>query len=91
MVDIDKEIDINKCTPNTRVALRNDSYTLHKVRPSERERGKSSPAAKPQPHTTHNTHTPGLVRTTRRAGMDNGNVGSGVRALGTVEGARLAR
>jgi len=36
VVDIDmKEIDINKCTPNTRVALRNDSYTLHKILPTK--------------------------------------------------------
>lgn len=30
-----QEIDINKCTPNTRVALRNDSYTLHKILPTK--------------------------------------------------------
>lgn len=35
VVDIDKDIDINKCTPNTRVALRADSYTLHKILPSK--------------------------------------------------------
>jgi 26S proteasome regulatory subunit T6 len=35
VVDIDKDIDINKCTPNTRVALRSDSYTLHKILPSK--------------------------------------------------------
>jgi len=35
IVDIDKDIDINKCTPNTRVALRNDSYTLHKILPTK--------------------------------------------------------
>lgn len=29
VVDIDKNIDINDVTPNSRVALRNDSYTLH--------------------------------------------------------------
>jgi hypothetical protein len=31
VVDVDKEIDIADCKPNTRVALRNDSYTLHKI------------------------------------------------------------
>lgn len=35
VVDLDKDIDINKCTPNTRVALRSDSYTLHKILPSK--------------------------------------------------------
>eukprot|EP00512_Aurantiochytrium_limacinum_P004621 CAMPEP_0171496976 /NCGR_PEP_ID=MMETSP0958-20121227/7005_1 /TAXON_ID=87120 /ORGANISM="Aurantiochytrium limacinum, Strain ATCCMYA-1381" /LENGTH=404 /DNA_ID=CAMNT_0012031147 /DNA_START=340 /DNA_END=1551 /DNA_ORIENTATION=+ len=35
VVDVDPKIDISKCTPNTRVALRNDSYTLHKILPSK--------------------------------------------------------
>eukprot|EP00002_Diphylleia_rotans_P006987 TRINITY_DN1645_c0_g1_i1.p1 TRINITY_DN1645_c0_g1~~TRINITY_DN1645_c0_g1_i1.p1 ORF type:complete len:400 (-),score=103.84 TRINITY_DN1645_c0_g1_i1:426-1625(-) len=35
VVDLDKSIDIAKCTPNTRVALRNDSYTLHKILPNK--------------------------------------------------------
>lgn len=35
VVDIDKEIDINKCLPNTRVALRNDSYALHLILPTK--------------------------------------------------------
>mmetsp|Transcript_17925 Transcript_17925/g.37488 ORF Transcript_17925/g.37488 Transcript_17925/m.37488 type:complete len:391 (-) Transcript_17925:92-1264(-) len=35
VVDLDKDIDINKCTPNTRVALRNDSYALHKILPTK--------------------------------------------------------
>ncbi|CAN6863698.1 unnamed protein product [Brassica oleracea var. botrytis] len=35
VVDIDKSIDINKITPSTRVALRNDSYVLHLVLPSK--------------------------------------------------------
>jgi 26S proteasome regulatory subunit T6 len=34
IVDIDKEIDIKLCVPNARVALRNDSYTLHKILPT---------------------------------------------------------
>lgn len=33
--DLDKDIDIIKCVPNTRVALRNDSYELHKILPSK--------------------------------------------------------
>ena len=33
MVDIDKTIDILDIKPNLRVALRNDSYVLHKVSP----------------------------------------------------------
>ena len=37
VVDIDKDVDINKCTPNTRVALRNDSYVLHKILPTKVE------------------------------------------------------
>jgi 26S proteasome regulatory subunit T6 len=35
VVDLDKDIDITKCTPNTRVALKSDSYTLHKILPSK--------------------------------------------------------
>jgi len=35
VVDLDKEIDIKACLPNTRVALRNDSYTLHKILPTK--------------------------------------------------------
>lgn len=35
IVDIDVDIDINKCTPNTRVALRSDTYALHKILPTK--------------------------------------------------------
>jgi 26S proteasome regulatory subunit T6 len=35
VVDIDKDIDIKDCKPNIRVALRNDSYTLHKILPTK--------------------------------------------------------
>mmetsp|Transcript_2868 Transcript_2868/g.4176 ORF Transcript_2868/g.4176 Transcript_2868/m.4176 type:complete len:405 (-) Transcript_2868:94-1308(-) len=35
VVDIDKGISIDKCTSGTRVALRNDSYFLHKILPSK--------------------------------------------------------
>ncbi|XP_057466732.1 26S proteasome regulatory subunit 8 homolog A-like [Actinidia eriantha] len=35
VVDIDKNIDITKLTPSSRVALRNDSYVLHLVLPSK--------------------------------------------------------
>ena len=35
VVDIDKNIDIADVTPNCRVALRNDSYTLHKILPNK--------------------------------------------------------
>lgn len=31
----DKEIDIGKVTPGARVALRNDSYTLHVLLPTK--------------------------------------------------------
>jgi len=34
VVDLDKGIDINALKPNTRVALRNDSYTLHEILPT---------------------------------------------------------
>ena len=34
MCDMDKSIDVTKLTPGTRVALRNDSYTLHVILPS---------------------------------------------------------
>lgn len=35
VVDIDKNIDITKLTPGCRVALRNDSYVLHKLLPNK--------------------------------------------------------
>jgi len=35
VVDIDPKIDITLCTANTRVALRNDSYVLHKILPTK--------------------------------------------------------
>ena len=34
-MDLDKNVDISKVTPTTRVALRNDSYTLHKILPNK--------------------------------------------------------
>ena len=35
VVDVDKDINIAKCTPNTRVALKNDKYTLFKILPTK--------------------------------------------------------
>lgn len=35
VVDLEPGIDINKVTPTTRVALRNDSYALHKLLPNK--------------------------------------------------------
>ncbi|EDQ85225.1 uncharacterized protein MONBRDRAFT_38987 [Monosiga brevicollis MX1] len=35
VVDLDKSIDVGKLSPNTRVALRSDSYTLHKILPNK--------------------------------------------------------
>ncbi|XP_050281699.1 26S proteasome regulatory subunit 8 homolog A-like [Quercus robur] len=35
VVDIDKNIDITKITPSTRVALHNDSYVLHLILPGK--------------------------------------------------------
>jgi len=35
VVDIDKTIDVTKLQPNVRIALRNDSYMLHKVLPNK--------------------------------------------------------
>lgn len=35
VVDIDKAIDITDLTANTRVALRNDRYTIHKILPTK--------------------------------------------------------
>ena len=35
VVDLDKNIDINDVKANSRVALRNDSYALHKILPSK--------------------------------------------------------
>jgi 26S proteasome regulatory subunit T6 len=34
VVDLASDIDINKCVPNTRVALKSDSFTLHKILPT---------------------------------------------------------
>eukprot|EP00928_Gymnodinium_smaydae_P037728 TRINITY_DN2614_c0_g2_i1.p1 TRINITY_DN2614_c0_g2~~TRINITY_DN2614_c0_g2_i1.p1 ORF type:complete len:402 (-),score=119.40 TRINITY_DN2614_c0_g2_i1:135-1340(-) len=35
VVDLDKDIKIEDCKPNTRIALRSDSYILHKILPSK--------------------------------------------------------
>ncbi|KAL5497526.1 hypothetical protein EMCRGX_G014007 [Ephydatia muelleri] len=35
VVDVDKNIDISQIQPNQRVALRNDSYKLHKILPTK--------------------------------------------------------
>ncbi|EKX73477.1 26S protease regulatory subunit, putative [Theileria equi strain WA] len=35
VVDVASDIDITKCTPNTRVALMTDSYKLHKILPTK--------------------------------------------------------
>ncbi|KAJ8601229.1 hypothetical protein CTAYLR_003226 [Chrysophaeum taylorii] len=35
VVDVDKAVDIAQCKPNARVALRNDSYELHKILPTK--------------------------------------------------------
>ena len=35
VVDVDPEVDINKLTPTLRVALRSDSYLLHKILPNK--------------------------------------------------------
>jgi len=35
VVDVDKAIDVALLTPNVRVALRNDSYVLHKILPNK--------------------------------------------------------
>merc|ERR1719163_483898 len=35
VVDIDKDISIDECKPNVRIALRSDSYILHKMLPSQ--------------------------------------------------------
>jgi 26S proteasome regulatory subunit T6 len=35
VVDIDKNIDVTKLTPGSRVALKADSYALHKILPSK--------------------------------------------------------
>ena len=35
VVDISKDIDIVKCTPNTRVSLKNDNYMLHRILPTK--------------------------------------------------------
>ncbi|KAJ3822843.1 26S proteasome regulatory complex, ATPase RPT6 [Lentinula raphanica] len=35
IVDLDSEIDINALTPNLRIALRSDSYTIHKILPNK--------------------------------------------------------
>ncbi|KAG7094014.1 26S protease regulatory subunit 8 [Marasmius oreades] len=35
IVDLDSDIDINQLTPNLRIALRSDSYTIHKILPNK--------------------------------------------------------
>eukprot|EP01129_Flabellula_baltica_P005972 TRINITY_DN219_c0_g2_i1.p1 TRINITY_DN219_c0_g2~~TRINITY_DN219_c0_g2_i1.p1 ORF type:complete len:394 (-),score=111.68 TRINITY_DN219_c0_g2_i1:9-1190(-) len=35
VVDISEDVDISLCTPTTRVALKNDSYELHKILPNK--------------------------------------------------------
>jgi len=35
VVDLDKSIDVSKITPNLRVSLRNDNYSLHKILPNK--------------------------------------------------------
>lgn len=35
VVDIDRKINVDQLTPNTRVALKSDSYLLHKILPSK--------------------------------------------------------
>jgi 26S proteasome regulatory subunit T6 len=35
VVDLEKDIEITKLTPNTRVALRSDSYAIHKILPTK--------------------------------------------------------
>jgi 26S proteasome regulatory subunit T6 len=35
VVDLDKNIEMSDVTPNSRVALRNESYTLHKILPNK--------------------------------------------------------
>merc|ERR1712137_1079053 len=35
IVDLDKDIKIEDCKPNARIALRSDSYVLHKILPSK--------------------------------------------------------
>ena len=35
MVDLDKNIEMKDVQPNCRVALRNDSYKLHKILPNK--------------------------------------------------------
>ena len=35
VVDVDRKIDTDKLTPNTRVALKSDSFLLHKILPSK--------------------------------------------------------
>jgi len=35
VVDLDKSIDLAKITPNLRVSLRNDNYSLHKILPNK--------------------------------------------------------
>ena len=35
MVTLDSSIKIEDCTPNTRVAMKSDSYVLHKILPTK--------------------------------------------------------
>jgi len=35
VVDLEKDVDVTKCVPNARVALRSDSYALHRILPTK--------------------------------------------------------
>ena len=35
VVQLDQSIKIEECSPNTRVALKSDNYTLHKILPTK--------------------------------------------------------
>ena len=56
VVVFDKNIDMNDVTPNCRVALRNDSYTLHKILPKKVDPWNGEDSACPSCGPSHRVH-----------------------------------
>merc|ERR1712178_430514 len=55
VVDLDKNIEMSQVTPNSRVALKADSYTLHKILPNKIDPLVSLMKVEKVPDSTHDT------------------------------------
>ena len=69
VVDLGKGIDINDVKPNIRVALRNDSYELHKILPTKVDPLVSLMKVEKVPDSTYDMVGGKRVRTAARKGM----------------------